>query len=303
MKKLLLPILVAVAGIVFWERRGAASSERLIDLDVQDAPLAEVARLLEKASGQPIVAANSLGARITLHLHQQTLETILRRVADQANAICIMTQPIYGTDASLRELRGWFTSGAPVATWKETTNLFAGDRRMIYFRDANEPEPLVTLAVTNVAAIEAAALVSQAAGAHVLLEDQLNPRISLSLKDQTVQASAQELAARLGRKTSTLRVLQPKPKQLTQIGAAQREVRETAGNTERIIRRGPSPEERAKMEKLVAMTPEERRAFLLEDFNNRAAARQLDRLRTQTPEQRVDARRNGGGEEQIQIRK
>lgn len=111
------------------------------------------------------------------------------------------------------------------------------------------------------------------------------------------------LANQLGKKSAELRILQSKPRQLTQISAGQREVRETSGNGERrMIRREPSPEDRARMQKLAALTPDERKAFIREDLSAKAAARMMDRLRNQTPEQRVDAMRNRNRPQELDIR-
>jgi hypothetical protein len=301
MKKILLVIAIAGLAAAIWFRT-ARSADGLIDIQVSSAPLAEVIQTLERKSGRTIVAPKSMDARITLSLRQQALETILARVAEQANAVAILALPVYSEESSLQELVRWFETSGSVSRWSESTNLFTGDRRMLFFRDPREPEPLVSISVTNVAAPDTASLISQAAGAHVLLEDKTKGSVSLALKDQPVTQAAEAFASRLGKKSAELYLLQPKPKQLALISAGQKEVRESSGNSERIVRRQAGPGDRERLEKLAAMSPDERKAFLQEDLNNKAAARMLDRLRNQSPEQRVDNLRDGGREEEIRIR-
>lgn len=81
------------------------------------------------------------------------------------------------------------------------------------------------------------------------------------------------------------------------------EFQDSQGNITRIIHREPERDDRARVQKLSAMTPEEQKAFLAEEATARAAAHSLDRIRSKTPEERVQELRGGGNHrEQIIVR-
>lgn len=81
------------------------------------------------------------------------------------------------------------------------------------------------------------------------------------------------------------------------------EFRDPDGNRTRIVNREPTEDDHARTQKLAAMTPDEQKAFLAEEFSAKAAARSLDRVRSKTPEQRVDElRERGKNREQVILR-
>jgi type II secretory pathway component GspD/PulD (secretin) len=215
-------MLVVLLLATLWNQPAAPASGALIDFEVKAMPLAKALRLLEEKSGQRIVAGDTLEARVTVSAKQQTLDAILDQIASQAGAICMVVAPIYSADSSLRELTDWFRSGAPVSRWSEAAQNFSNDRRLVYGFDPEDVSSLISVDATAFPAKCLAPIITRNSGTHLVLEDQENKKVTISLYDEPLDNAVQTLARRLGKHWTRLHVLQPRPAELVKIDAAGR---------------------------------------------------------------------------------
>jgi type II secretory pathway component GspD/PulD (secretin) len=220
MKTILLPaILIVLLLVTPWNKPAAPAAGPLIDFEVKGMPLAKAIRKLEEASGQKIVAGDALNARITISAKQQTLDAILDQIAVQAEAVSMTVAPIYSAESSLRELKEHFRSGAPVSHWAEAARNFSGDRQVVYTFDPQDANPLISVDAESFPAKTLAPIISENAGAYLLLEDQENKKVSITLYDESVDTTVEALARRLGKHWTRLHLLQPRPAELVKIQA------------------------------------------------------------------------------------
>ena len=105
MKHLLLGMGLLFAAGALWLGRGAwRAHQKLVTLDVRNAPLAQVLRKIEKQTWSQIRAEKSLDARITLRVIDKPLSNVLDQLAQQAGAHWSTLYAVYDSEAALQAL-------------------------------------------------------------------------------------------------------------------------------------------------------------------------------------------------------
>src|SRR6266436_8922790 len=106
-KYLMLGAGVLLAGGGMWFARAAWRAHRqIVTLNVRQVPLAEVLRKLEWQTWEKIRAETNLNARITLHVTDKPLSSVLDRLAEQAGAHWSTLYAVYDSPRALKALEG-----------------------------------------------------------------------------------------------------------------------------------------------------------------------------------------------------
>ena len=112
-KHLFLLLGIALVLMGTWLGRGAwCAHKQIVSLDVHNAPLASVLGKIERQTWTKIHAEKALDARITLHVKDKAVASVLDLICEQAGARWSTLYAVYSTRGALHQLTSTLDSGS-----------------------------------------------------------------------------------------------------------------------------------------------------------------------------------------------
>jgi hypothetical protein len=288
-----------IGGALLYGAWGAIQAHRdLVTLNVRNMDVRQVVKKIERQTWESIVLNKEVQGKVTLNVRKAPLEAVLDLVAGQVSARSSHIYPIYRNKSSLKELQTLLQSeNAEIVQTKRWTN-FAFRGRMGGgggfrggFDGAESPtNTLINLHFQNKEPSVAALTLGFATRAQIVPEDGIDLKVNLELNNVTREQAVKKFAQALYRNWDDLYVLQT-----ARFGPGRGAPEfDPEAMRERVAARLEAlpPDQRARLEELRNLSPEERQARMqarLEDpaVQQRMTDRALDEIRNSTPEQIV----------------
>ena len=303
MKKRIVTYLAAALAVVLvwfgyaaWRAHG-----NLVTLDVRDASVRDVARMIERQTWEIILINKEVEGKVTLKVKDAPLEDVLSIITEQTSARWNAIYPLYSTKQSLVGLKQSLR-GEAVASTSGWTNLqnrsFMGFGRGggpgMFADTLRNENKLISLNLVNKDLSVATLALARFGRAHVVPEDGLERPVQLTLQQATMEEAVEQLAKQTSRHWTLYYAL---------LGGGWRGPRRPPGETNgmdtasvdtnafpggRLPWQEPTPEEIAARQKqfeaqLETMTPEEKQKALDEQQRREQMRAEMQNM---TPEQR-----------------
>jgi hypothetical protein len=294
-------VLIAIAVTLAWTARTAwIARQDLVTLDVRDMDVAKVVRKIERQTWETILLQSGVTGRVTLKVSKAPLEPVLELVAGQVTARSAHVYPIYRDKSRLKALQHLIRSHSPAeAPASQWTNFafrgrIGGGPRGGGLEGSDAASSGITLSLQDKEPGRAALTVGYAVHGLVVPEDGIDTKVSLSLTNASPEEAVQKFAKAVFRNYDSFYVIQPSG---FGRGPGPGEFDEDRMREQREARMDAmSPEQKARMEEMRNLSPEERRAVMqarMEDpaVQQRMVDRMLNDIRTSTPEQIVQRQR------------
>jgi hypothetical protein len=293
--------LLAGALLAYGAWAAVRAHRNLVTFNVRNMEVRQVVRKIERQTWQRVVVNKDVQGRVTLEVRNAPLEAVLDLVAGQVSARSSHLYPIYHNKSSLKELQKLLQQeSGENAEAKRWTN-FASRGRVGGggFRggfDGMDPatNKLINLRFEDKQPSAAALTLGFATRAQIVPEDGIDLRVNLEIKNATPEEAVKKFAKALYRNWDDLYVLQASrfgpgrgPGELDPEVMRER----TSARLEAL-----PPEQRARIEEIRNLSPEERQARMqarMEDpaTQQRMIDRSLNEIRNSTPEQMVQRKR------------
>jgi hypothetical protein len=296
--------LLGVATLTYAGRMAYRILNDLVTIDVENMPVRDVAAKLRWQTWEDIRVHKETEGVVTLKTENAPLEVVLGLIARQTSVRWTPVAALYRSGGARKRLDsiadglleqpaiGWTNYSSSPDFGFRRMNATNGPGGMPGFgggpfggggpgggdEDLSSRNP-VDLSLTNASPAEASSGLRRASRMRVVSEDSLGGRVTLALEQVPAREAARQLAKRFGAKTDLFYVLEPRRR--PQITPEMREQMTAAFGGER-----PNFEDmRARMEERMSDP----------NVQQQMIQRQIQRLKTTTPEQRAEQQRNRRG--------
>jgi hypothetical protein len=294
--------LLAGALLAYGAWIAVRAHRNLVTFNVRNMEVRQVVRKIERQTWKRVVVNKDVQGRVTLEVRNAPLEAVLDLVAGQVSARSSHLYPIYHRKSSLEELQTILQQqSGENAEAKRWTNFASRGRvgggggfRGGFDGMDSATNRLINLRFEDKQPSVAALTLGFATQAQIVPEDGIDLRVNLEIKNATPEEAVKKFAKALYRNWDNLYVLQA-----SRFGSGRGPGElDPEAMRERMSARLEAlpPEQRARIEEIRNLSPEERQARMqarMEDpaTQQRMIDRSLNEIRNSTPEQMVQRKR------------